>query len=148
MSIFFSCSSVRGIGTFLCCANWISCSSSCSVNSGLTILRFASLCLASGVKMLLSSACFCCSTCCSACMLRCSSPICFCKAESLLLRSSSSSSSDNSFTFQVLLEFRKLLHHFSADFFSQFLQKFRSSRRHSSAARFHRFNVACNFKLL
>ena len=94
MSILLKCSSDKGIGIFPCCASWISCNSSCSVNSGLTILRFVSLCRASGESMFLSRVCFCCSSCCCIWALRCSSEACCRSAESFLRRSSSSSSSD------------------------------------------------------
>jgi len=105
VSIFLSCSSARGMDSFPVCASWMSCSSSWSVNSGLMILRFVSLCLASGVSMLLSSACFCSSSCCSTCVLLCSSAPCFRSAESFRLRSSSSSLSDTLVTFLVFCHF-------------------------------------------
>jgi len=111
------------MGSFPCCASWMSCSSSCSVNSGLTIFRFVSLCLASGDNVLLRSACFCASSSCCICACLCSSDTCLCSAESFLLRSSSSSSSDTSVTLLVFLQFRKLFHQFPTDFLSHLLQK-------------------------
>ena len=74
-SSLFSWSSVMGRGTLPVWAIWTSSSSSCWPKSGRTILMFASLCLASGVRSLRISACFWASAsaaaarCCSAALL-------------------------------------------------------------------------------
>jgi len=62
-------------------------------NSGLTILRLFSRCLASGVRMRRSMACFCISICCCACALCCSWASLCCISSIRRRRSSSSSGS-------------------------------------------------------
>ena len=90
--ICLSCLSDSGMGSFPVCAICMIWSSSCSVNSGLIILRLVSLCLASGVRICLRSACFCDSICSSWDCL-CSLPDFCCIAWSFLRLIASSSSS-------------------------------------------------------
>ena len=92
-SISFSCGSVIGVGTFPVCAIWMSWSSSALAKSGLTILRLFMRCLASGVSIRLSMACFCASSCCCACARFCSCPRLCCSSSIRRRRISSSSAS-------------------------------------------------------
>ena len=53
-----SCASESGMGSLPVWASWMIWSSSCSVNSGLIILRFVRRCRASGERICLRSSCF------------------------------------------------------------------------------------------
>ena len=93
-SISLSCSSVIGVRTFPAWAIWMSCSSSALAKSGLTILRLFMRCLACGVSIRLSMACFCASTCCCIWARCCSWPS-FCCSSSIRRRRISSSSASS-----------------------------------------------------
>ena len=88
-NISFNCSSVIGGRTLPLCASCISWISSELANSGLTILRLVRRCLASGVRMRRSMACFCISICCCACDLCCSWASLCCSSSIRRRRSSS-----------------------------------------------------------
>lgn len=132
------------MGSLPDCANCINCSSSCSVNSCLIILRLASLCLASGERICLRSACFCDSYCCSALDSFCSSVIFCCMAKSFFRRMPSSSSSDISFAL-ILREFGDCFRDFFLQVFGDFLEEFSAFGRHFSALCAYGLDQACCF---
>lgn len=96
ISISFTCSSLMGVCTFPACASWISWISSALANSGLTIFRLFRRCLASGVSIRRSMACFWVSICCCCCALCCSWASLCCSSCILRRRIPSSSPSSSS----------------------------------------------------